>query len=71
MPKKKKTGVARMTELGHVKVEVWFSKSQVEALDNMARVFNTKRATLVRRFANFLVACGPVTAKPAANCVND
>lgn len=66
MKKKKKTGQTRMAELGKVKVELWFSEAQAEALDNLTRLYGVKRATLARRFVNYLVAGGANYAKPAS-----
>jgi hypothetical protein len=52
MAKTKKTGPARMMELGKIKVEIWLTAAQHKRATKMAKQLGIPLATLARRVVN-------------------
>lgn len=61
---KKKTGPARMKELGRRKSEVWFSDIQMEQIARIATLLGLPVATFIRRAANYMTRGGEATCQP-------
>ena len=69
--RKRKTGPARMNELGRKKIEVWLSEAQMKAFAKLADELKLPRATLARRALNYAVGGGPQAMRVLVNCMLD
>lgn len=58
MKKRKKSGPARMMELGKKKIEVWLTEEQMLDFALVAAALYMPVATLARRCCNYLAASG-------------